>query len=103
MHSASRYQANFDRFFGVTSMPSIASKLAVLAAGLLLAGCMQTPTYEAASSASMTPRDKDYLAKVSYTKATIPEPFRRAYVDYHRKETPGTIVVDSDNHYLYYV
>ena len=30
-------------------------------------------------------------------------PFRRAIVDYHRKETPGTIVVDSDNHYLYYV
>ena len=31
------------------------------------------------------------------------EPFRRAIVDYHRKEMPGTIVVDSDNHYLYYV
>jgi lipoprotein-anchoring transpeptidase ErfK/SrfK len=24
-------------------------------------------------------------------------------VDYHRKEAPGSIVVDSDNHYLYYV
>ena len=24
-------------------------------------------------------------------------------VDYHRKEAPGAIVVDSDNHYLYYV
>ena len=31
------------------------------------------------------------------------EPFRRAIVDYHRKEMPGTIVVDSDNHYLYLV
>ncbi len=33
----------------------------------------------------------------------MPEPFRRAIVDYHRKESPGTIVVDSDNHYLYLV
>ena len=31
------------------------------------------------------------------------EPFRRAIVDYHRKELPGTILVDSDNHYLYLV
>ena len=31
------------------------------------------------------------------------EPFRRAIVDYHRKELAGTIVVDSDNHYLYLV
>ena len=28
---------------------------------------------------------------------------RRAIVEYHRKEAPGSIVVDSDNHYLYYV
>jgi len=33
----------------------------------------------------------------------VAEPFRRAIVDYHRKESPGSIVVDSDNHYLYYV
>ena len=31
------------------------------------------------------------------------EPFRRAIVDYHRKEMPGSIVVDFDNHYLYLV
>lgn len=83
-------------------MSSIASKFVVLAAGFLLAGCMQT-TYEAASGASETPRDKEYLSKVSYVKTPVAEPFRRAIVEYHRKETPGTIVVDSDNHYLYYV
>ena len=33
----------------------------------------------------------------------VAEPFRRAIVEYHRKESPGSIVVDSDNHYLYYV
>ncbi len=32
----------------------------------------------------------------------VAEPYRRAIVDFHRKEAPGSIVVDSDNHYLYY-
>ena len=36
-------------------------------------------------------------------KTPVAEPFRRAIVDYHRKEAPGSIMVDSDNHYLYYV
>ena len=49
------------------------------------------------------PHDKELLAKIRYTNVPIPEPFRRAIVEYHRKEAPGTIVVDSDNHYLYYV
>ncbi len=80
----------------------LATKGLVVAVGLMLAGCMQT-TYEAASTASLKPRDKEYLAKVSYDKVAVAEPFRRAIVDFHRKELPGSIVVDSDNHYLYYV
>ena len=47
--------------------------------------------------------DKAQLAKARYAKVAVAEPFRRAIVDYHRKEMPGTIVVDSDNHYLYLV
>ncbi|ACI94024.1 ErfK/YbiS/YcfS/YnhG [Afipia carboxidovorans OM5] len=85
------------------SMPSIASKFAVLAAGLFLAGCMQTTHYEASSDSLLKPRDKELLSKVTYAKAPVAEPFRRAIVDYHRKEAPGSIMVDSDNHYLYYV
>ena len=85
-------------------MPSLRVKLLVLAAGLLLSGCMQTTThFEATNQNEFKPRDKEYLAKVSYVKVPIPQPFRRAIVDYHRKELPGSIVVDSDNHYLYYV
>src|ERR1044071_2284377 len=42
-------------------------------------------------------------AKTTYAKVAVAEPFRRAIVDYHRREAPGSIVVDSDNHYLYYV
>jgi lipoprotein-anchoring transpeptidase ErfK/SrfK len=86
-------------------MSSLKMKLGLLAiAGMLLSGCMQTSTvYEASSDKVMKPRDKELLAKVSYVKTPVAEPFRRAIVDYHRKEEPGSIVVDSDNHYLYYV
>ena len=44
-------------------MPSIVSKFAVLAAGLMLAGCMQTAHYEAMNESLLKPRDKEYLAK----------------------------------------
>ena len=74
----------------------------LVGAGLLLGGCMQG-TVEPASEANLTPRDKKLLASAPYEKATIPEPYKRHIVDYHRKETPGTIVVDSDARYLYYV
>jgi len=48
-------------------------------------------------------RDKKLLAAAPYEKATIPEPYRRHLVQYHRKELPGTIVIDSDARYLFYV
>jgi lipoprotein-anchoring transpeptidase ErfK/SrfK len=60
-------------------------------------------TLEPASNAAFTERDKKLLASAPYEQATIPEPYRRHVVDYHRKETAGTIVVDSDARYLYYV
>jgi lipoprotein-anchoring transpeptidase ErfK/SrfK len=70
--------------------------------GLVLGGCMQS-TVEPASEANLTLRDKKLLAAAPYEKATIPEPYKRHIVDYPRKEVPGTIVVDSDARYLYYV
>jgi len=76
--------------------------LAFLCFGLLAAGCTQS-TLEMASDAAMTPRDKKLLANAPYAQATIPEPYKRHIVTYHRKETAGTIVVDSDARYLYYV
>jgi lipoprotein-anchoring transpeptidase ErfK/SrfK len=76
--------------------------LAVLVAALALGGCINQ-TLEPASDASMTPRDKKLLADAPYAKVSIPEPYRRHIVDYHRKEGPGTIVVDSDSRYLYFV
>ena len=76
--------------------------LALVGMGLILGGCMQS-TLEPASEASLTARDKKLLAAAPYEKATIPEPYKRHIVDYHRKELPGTIVIDSDARYLYYV
>ena len=43
------------------------------------------------------------LANPPYAKATIPEHYRRRVVDYPYKEAPGTILVDTDARYLYYV
>jgi len=71
-------------------------------AGLLLGGCVQS-TLELPSNANLTPRDKLLLAHAPYAAASIPETYRRHVVDYHRTEAPGTIVVDTDARYLYYV
>jgi lipoprotein-anchoring transpeptidase ErfK/SrfK len=77
-------------------------KLAIVVAGLVLGGCMQQ-TLEPASEANFKPRDRQLLANVPYARADIPQPYQRHIVDYHRKEGPGTIVIDSDARYLYYV
>ncbi len=74
----------------------------VAALGLGLGGCMQA-TLEPASEANMKPRDKELLANAPYAKASIPEQYQRHVVTYHRREAPGTIVIDSDARYLYYV
>jgi lipoprotein-anchoring transpeptidase ErfK/SrfK len=70
--------------------------------GVLLGGCMQG-TIETASDANFTARDRKLLANAPYAKANIPVAYQRTIVQYHRKEAPGTIVVDSDSRYLYYV
>ena len=71
-------------------------------AGVVLGGCMQS-TIEPASEANLSPRDKMLLAAAPYAQATIPETYRRHIVEYDRREAPGTILIDSDARYLYYV
>jgi lipoprotein-anchoring transpeptidase ErfK/SrfK len=79
----------------------LALLLALLLLGVL-GGCVQS-TLAPSSDASLTPRDRQLLAHPPYARATIPEPYRRHLVDYSRKEMPGTILVDTDARYLYYV
>ena len=70
--------------------------------GIVLGGCMQS-TIEPASEANLTPRDRMLLAAAPYQKAAIPGAYQRHIVDYHRKEAAGTVVIDTDARYLYYV
>jgi lipoprotein-anchoring transpeptidase ErfK/SrfK len=79
------------------------SGLVVLVLGsLMLGGCMQA-TLAPSSDASMTPRDRQLLAHPPYAQAKIPDQYLRHIVDYSRRERPGTIVVDTDARYLYYI
>jgi lipoprotein-anchoring transpeptidase ErfK/SrfK len=70
--------------------------------GLSLGGCMQA-TLAPSSDASFTPRDRQLLAHPPYARADIPESYRRHIVDYSRRESPGTILVDTESRFLYYV
>jgi len=74
----------------------------VLLIALSLGGCVHS-TLEPASQAGWAPRDRQLLANVPYSPAAIPDAYQRHLVDYRRKEAPGTIIVDTDSRYLYYV
>ena len=60
-------------------------------------------TIDPANDANLTPRDRKLLANAPYAQASIPLQYQRSMVEYHRKEAPGSIVIDTDNRYLYYV
>ena len=60
-------------------------------------------TLQPPSTASMTPRDRQLLAHPPYAQASIPETYQRHIVDYPRREAAGTILVDTDARFLYYV
>jgi lipoprotein-anchoring transpeptidase ErfK/SrfK len=75
---------------------------AIVLIGLLLGGCMQA-TLEPTSPTVFSARDKKLLADAPYAKADIPQAYQRHIVDYHRSEAPGSIVIDTDARYLYYV
>jgi lipoprotein-anchoring transpeptidase ErfK/SrfK len=75
--------------------------IAAVLAGLLLGGCVAT--LEPASETNLSPRDRKMLANAPYEKASIPMAYQRAIVYFHRKEAPGSVVIDPDQRYLYYV
>src|SRR5262249_9098091 len=71
--------------------------------GLLLAGCMQTGTLAPSSDANLTARDRQQLANPPYQRASISVAYQRQIVQYHRKEAPGTVLVETSGPYVYYV
>jgi len=81
--------------------PTLGAAMAMLTA-LVLGGCMQA-TLNPVSDANFTARDKQQLTNPPYQQAWIPPAYQRQVVQYHRKETPGSILVDTDGRYVYYV
>jgi lipoprotein-anchoring transpeptidase ErfK/SrfK len=70
--------------------------------GLLLAGCLQSGTL-APSDANFTGRDRQQLANPPYQRASISPTYQRQIVQYHRREGPGSVVVDTAGPFVYYV
>jgi lipoprotein-anchoring transpeptidase ErfK/SrfK len=78
--------------------------LAFVIVAVALGGCMpDSGTLEPSSQVGWKQKDKDLMSNLPYNQAAVPEAFRRRVVEYHRKEAPGTILIDSDSKYLYYV
>jgi lipoprotein-anchoring transpeptidase ErfK/SrfK len=73
-----------------------------LVIALVLGGCMQA-TLNPVWDANFTARDKQQLTNPPYQQAWIPPAYQRQVVQYHRKEAPGSILVDTDGRYVYYV
>jgi lipoprotein-anchoring transpeptidase ErfK/SrfK len=72
--------------------------------GLVLGGCTESSRFSSQSLPdNFTARDRELLANPPYAQADIPEQFRRRVVDYPSRDPPGTILVNSDARYLYYV
>jgi lipoprotein-anchoring transpeptidase ErfK/SrfK len=78
--------------------------IAFMILGLALSGCVQDQeTLAPATQAGWTANDKLLMSHLPYAQADIPEQYRRHIVDYQRREAPGTILVDTNNKFLYYV
>jgi lipoprotein-anchoring transpeptidase ErfK/SrfK len=71
--------------------------------GLLLAGCMQTGTLAPSSEANFTARDRAQLANPPYKRVSVSSNYQRQIVNYHRKEAPGSVVVETAGPFVYYV
>jgi PBP1b-binding outer membrane lipoprotein LpoB len=76
----------------------------VVIGALALGGCVQEMagggTLDLAGESGWKQRDKDLMSNLPYSQSAVSETYQRHMVDYHRKEAPGTIVIDSDNKFL---
>src|SRR5262245_24583296 len=78
----------------------LARGVVFLFGGLLLSGCMQSVPV---SDANFTARDKRQLASAPYQQAWIAPDYQRQVVSFSRKETPGSVVVDTGSRHVFYV
>src|SRR6516225_11200781 len=71
--------------------------------GLLLAGCLQSGTLAPSSEANFTARDRQQLANPPYQRVAISPTYQRQIVQFHRREAPGSVVVETSGPFVYYV
>jgi len=74
-----------------------------LLTGLLVAGCMQSGALAPSSEANFTARDKQQLANPPYQRVSISPTYQRQIVQYHRREAPGSVLVETSGPFVYYV
>jgi lipoprotein-anchoring transpeptidase ErfK/SrfK len=74
-----------------------------LLTGLLLAGCTQSGTLAPSSEANFTARDMQQLANPPYQRVSISATYQRQIVQYHRREAPGSVLVETSGPFVYYV
>jgi lipoprotein-anchoring transpeptidase ErfK/SrfK len=79
------------------------SRLAIVAVGLLLGGCMLTDTLDPVPDSVMTDRDKKLIKSASYLQHKPSTDWQRHTVDYKGKEKAGTVIVDTEQKFLYLV
>ena len=80
--------------------------LAFVIVAVMLGGCVADAppgTLDPSTDVGWKPRDKSLMSNLPYNQTSVSEAYRRHFVEYHRREVPGTIVIDSDNKFLYYV
>ena len=71
--------------------------------GLLVAGCMQSGTLAPVSEANFTLRDRQQLANPPYQMVSISPTYQRQIVQYQRREVPGSVLVETNGPFVYYV
>jgi lipoprotein-anchoring transpeptidase ErfK/SrfK len=76
--------------------------IAALFLSVTLGGCAYE-SHAPIAQGEWAPRKEPLMSNVQYRPVVIPGIYRRQLVDYQRKELPGTVVIDTNNKFLYYV
>src|ERR1700730_9003461 len=82
--------------------PVVRLAIPLILSAFSLGACVQTPR-DPLADANLQPRDRALLANAPYAHVTLPVAYQRTVVEFHRKEAAGSIVIDTDARYLYYV
>ena len=87
---------------GIT-VTTLLTSVATASAQNIFEALFGQPSPVTVPDANFTARDRQQLANPPYQQAWILPAYRRQIVQYQRKEAPGSILVDTDRRYLYYV